>query len=119
VPRLPSKVATTNIPEWDASVGYIREKIDAMRRAKTILVGHIGDTRIALDKLAKQAYRADMDHVAAELRRMIYDIDDDLRTTSLLSSLKGVDDEYHKLIDHPFGRVANDDLVKAWGRTLR
>ena len=119
MPRLPSKVATLGVPEWDASVNHIRDLILSMRPAREALKKRISDTREALDNLARRAYRAGLEEVGSEIRRMGYDLADDLRTTALLTSLKGVDEAYHRTVDHPFSRVANADLVAAWGRTLR
>jgi len=119
VPRLPSKVATQGVPEWDASVDHIRDLILSMRPAREALKKRISDTREALDNLARRAYRAGLEEVGSEIRRMGYDLADDLRTTALLQSLEEVDESYRKVTDTPFSRVANDDLVEAWGRTLR
>ena len=119
MPRLPSKVATQGVPEWDASVDHIRDLILSMRPAREALKKHIADTKEALDNLARRAYRAGLEEVGSEIRRMGYDLADDLRTTALLASLKGVDEAYHQTVDHPFSRVATDDLVEAGGRTLR
>jgi len=143
MPRMPSKVATQGVPEWDASVDRIRDLIDTMRAARNTLDRHVGDTKRALDDLMRKAHRAGMDDVSNGLYRVIRGMDDGLRLTSLRNGLDHVDGEYRRAVDTPFARVGGDRgtprgadgdavlerfrpmadlstrLAEAWGDTLR
>ena len=110
MPRMPSKVATQGVPEWDASVDRIRDLIDTMRAARNTLDRHVGDTKRALEDLMRKAHRAGMDDVSNGLYRVIRGMDDGLRLTSLRNGLDHVDGEYRRAVDTPFARVAGRGL---------
>ena len=126
VPRLPAKTATepVGVPEWDASVGRIRDLVETIRRQRATfrgLLGEISRELIGLSRRARESGR-EFDGVSRVLYRMSQDFDTyDIRTTSILQDLGGVDQDYKRIVDNPFTRTAarmSHDLTDAWGRTL-
>lgn len=126
MPRLPAKTATepVGVPEWDASVGRIRDLIEAIRRQRAAFRGLLGDISGELLRLSRRARESgrEFDGVSRVLYRMSQDFNTyDIRTTSILQELGGVDQNYKRIVDNPFTRTAarmSHDLTVAWGRTL-
>lgn len=126
MPRLPAKTATepVGVPEWDASVGRIRDLVETIRRTRATFRGLLGDISGELLRLSRRARESgrEFDGVSHVLYRMSRDIDTyDVRTTSILLELGGVDQDYRRIVDNPFNRTAtrmSHDLTDAWGRTL-
>lgn len=106
MPRLPSKVATPGVPEWDDSIDRIRDLILSIRKAKDVLGTHVSDAKRALDALARQAHRANLGDVGDGLTRMKAELEEGLRTTELLMNLDEVNETYRRAVDTPFARVA-------------
>jgi len=104
--RLPAKVASQEVPEWDATIGRIRDLIAAIREARGVMHGHVGDTKRALQDLSRRAQRAGLGDVGQDLWRMMTGLDEGLRTTGLLQSLAVIDEAYRRAVDTPFARVA-------------
>ena len=126
MPRLPAKTATepVGVPEWDASVGRIRDLVETIRRQRATFRGLLGEISRELIGLSRRARDSgkEFDGVSRVLYRMGQDFDTyDIRTTSILQELGVVDQDYRRIVDNPFTRTAarlSQDLTDAWGRTL-